>query len=158
VYSCESRGLCIRPLQYSCTHLKPETVRSSCDVFLRSRRILSLYPFYLYIGPLPNHAHLRNQSRGKGRPVCPVNQVYPHCKSEFMLNCLGCLSSVKPEHTIIAYAVCVLTVGYCGHTVPWLSVIGYHHLFLAEPYYCPPCTGMDLKRQVVRPVCNTLSR
>jgi hypothetical protein len=65
---------------------------------------------------------------------------------------------VKPEHTVIVYVMCVITVGCCGHAVPWLSVICCHHMFLVEPYCCPPCAGMKLKKQVVKPVCNTLSR
>jgi hypothetical protein len=52
--------------------------------------------------------------------------------------------------------MCVITMGFCGHAVPWLSVIGYRHLFLVEPYCCPPCAGTELKRQVVRPMSDSL--
>jgi hypothetical protein len=66
------------------------------------------------------------------------------------------MSSLKPEHTIIVYVVCVLIVGRCGHAVPWLNVICCRHFFLAEPYYCPPCARMELKKQVVRPTSDSL--
>jgi hypothetical protein len=66
------------------------------------------------------------------------------------------MASMNPEHTAIVYVACVLIVGCCGHVVPWLSVIGYLHLFLAEKYYGPPCARMKLKRKVVKPMSDSL--
>jgi hypothetical protein len=59
---------------------------------------------------------------------------------------------VKLENTVIFYGKCVITISCCGHTVPWMNVICYHHMFLAEPYCGPPCARTKLKNRVVRPV------
>jgi hypothetical protein len=48
-------------------------------------------------------------------------------------------------------------MGCCGHAVPWLSIISYHHSFLAEPC-CPSCARTEMMKQAIRPMCNTLSK
>jgi hypothetical protein len=65
---------------------------------------------------------------------------------------------VKLEHSIIVYVMCVISVGCCGQAVPWMSVVCFRRLFPGELCCCPPYEGTELKKQVVRPMGNTLSK
>jgi len=130
MYSCEFCGLCIHPLQFLRTHLRPKIYHLSLYVNLPYFGWVHWNPsqelFCLYTGPLHIHTPLK-------------------------------LTRIFCETWAIIYAMCVITVGCCVHAVPWLIVIGYHYSFLVE-LCCPPCVGTELKKQAARSMCNILSR
>jgi hypothetical protein len=83
--------------------------------------------------------------------LCIPSHIYENGNREFIM----CFLPKKLEHPEFVCFVCVIIVGYCGHAVPRLIVVCFHHVFLVEPCGCPPCAGTELKRKVFGPMSNS---